>query len=70
MGISLSEYIISKRLDTMVYYLINTDYSLTEIGNRIGVDSLSYLNRMFKKKYMIPPIQYRKLYSKTGEDNE
>lgn len=70
MGISLSEYIISKRLDTMVYYLINTDYSLTEIGNRIGVESLSYLNRMFKKKYMIPPIQYRKLYSKKGEDNE
>ena len=70
MGIPLSEYIKNIRLDHIVYYLINTDYSLREIGDRVGIESLSYLNRLFKKTYSISPIKYRNLHSKKGNGNK
>ena len=62
MGISLSDYITDARLNQMTYYLINTDYSLRQIADKIGIESLSYLNKIFKRKYNMPPIKYRHAY--------
>lgn len=63
-GLSLSLYIKNLRLNYIVYYLKNSNYSLRQIAEIVGIESLPYLNKIFKEKYSIPPIAYRKLYSK------
>ncbi len=60
MGITLSDYIKNIRVDHMAYYLKATDYSLKEICDFVGIDSLSYANKVFKEKYKMTPITYRK----------
>ena len=60
MGITLSDYIKNIRVDHMAYYLKATDYSLKEICNFVGIDSLSYANKVFKEKYKMTPMTYRK----------
>ena len=59
-GDNLSEYLKNLRLKHVAYYLKATDLSLREIADIVGIESLSYLNSIFKQKYSVPPIQYRK----------
>lgn len=60
MGITLSDYIKNVRLDHVAYYLKTTEYSLKEICDLVGIESLSYANKIFKEKYKTTPITYRK----------
>lgn len=69
MGISLTEYIKNIRLTHIEYYLITTNYSLREIGDSIGIESLSYLNRIFKERYGITPIKFRKKHMENESNN-
>ncbi|MBQ8658118.1 MAG: AraC family transcriptional regulator [Clostridia bacterium] len=62
MGISISDYLKNVRVAHVAYYLKTTDYSLQQIAEQVGIDSLSYLNKIFKEKYELSPIQYRKTY--------
>ena len=64
-GISLSQHIKEKRLQYIEYYLKNTDYSLREIADMLGIESLSYLNKIFKEKYNMPPMAFRRKQSFT-----
>jgi AraC-like DNA-binding protein len=66
-GDNLSEYLKNLRLKHVAYYLETTDLSLREIADIVGIESLSYLNSIFKKKYGVPPIQYRKDIRKTEQ---
>jgi AraC-like DNA-binding protein len=34
--------------------------SMGEIANRLGYDSLTYFERVFKKQMTVSPLQYRK----------
>ena len=68
-GDNLSEYLKNLRLKHVAYYLKTTDLSLREIADIVGIESLSYLNSIFKKKYFVPPIQYRK-ENRSSDDNK
>lgn len=70
-GIALSQYIKDLRLNHCAYYLKTTNYSLRKIADLIGIESLSYLNKIFKEKHGISPIKYRKKYKAeyTTEDD-
>ena len=59
-GMSLSEYITNVRLERVAYYLKATNYPLRTIADIVGIESLSYLNKVFKNKYGLPPAKYRK----------
>ena len=61
-GITLTEYLKNLRILNIAYYLETTKFSLSEIGYLVGIESLSYLNKIFKKTYGITPIQYRKAH--------
>ena len=62
-GIALSQHIKHLRLTYIAYYLKTTNYSLRKIADLVGIESLPYLNKIFKEKYDIPPIKYRKQYN-------
>jgi len=59
-GIQLSVYIKDLRLTYTAYYLKHTQYTLNEISDLIGIESLSYINKIFKEKYGTTPAKYRK----------
>lgn len=63
-GCTISDYMKDIRLSHTAFYLENTNYSLQQICNLVGLDNLSYLNKIFKEKYGTTPIKYRKMADK------
>lgn len=62
-GTPLSQHIKYLRLQYIAYYLKTTNYSLQKIADLVGIESLPYLNKIFKEKYNVPPIKYRKQFN-------
>ena len=60
MGITLTDYIKNLRLNYIAYYLKTSDYSLQKIADTVGIESLSYMNKIFKDRYEMTPMQYKK----------
>ena len=58
-GMTLGEYILEKRLALAKQLLINTDLSIADISQRVGITDASYFIRTFKKKIGVTPQQYR-----------
>lgn len=59
-GITLSEYVIQRRVREASILLANTSMSVQEIAAEVGSYSPSYFSQMFKKKKGISPEKYRK----------
>ena len=58
---SVHAYLRNTRLKMMKTLLLNTDLSIREISNKIGISSYSYFSRIFKEKYELSPMEFRKL---------
>ena len=59
-GITMTDYINDLRIARAAYLLSVSSYSLREICDSIGFNSLSYFNKLFKEKHAISPAKYRK----------
>ena len=57
---TISEYINLYRMAAGRTLLADEKYSMTEIANMLGYDSLTYFERVFKKQIGMTPLQYRK----------
>ncbi|OAS22717.1 helix-turn-helix domain-containing protein [Paenibacillus oryzisoli] len=62
MGISPSAYLRQLRLQYAKDLLVNTSYSLKEIAELSGFETLNHFSRVFSSYESIPAIQYRKRY--------
>ncbi len=62
MGINYKDYCKNVRLQYACELLVNTTLSIEEIASSVGIESSSYLTRMFKSQYNITPNKYRKKY--------
>ena len=58
-GLSLSDYIIEKRVALAKRLLLKTELSIVEISEKAGFSYSSYFVRLFRKKTGITPQQYR-----------
>ena len=63
-GMSISEYIEKIRLEESKWLLKQTDYSITEISSILGFCNSAYFSLLFKKKFGMPPNEYKKKHSK------
>ncbi len=59
-GCSLSQYILSRRLNTSVKLIQNRNISLTDIAYQLNFGTPSSFTRAFKKQYGISPSSLRK----------
>ncbi len=57
---TLTAYITLKRMDQAKYLLKNTNLSITEIAEQVGIPNISYFYRQFKKSTGKTPQQFRK----------
>lgn len=59
-GTTLHTYIISKKLELAKEYLLVTDMSVSEIGERCGFSNAAYFTECFSKNVGVTPSGYRK----------
>ena len=58
-GVSITEYIIRKRMEAAENMLKYSDYSLTEISDFLNFSSYSHFAKTFRKYYNASPKEYR-----------
>ncbi len=60
LGLRFNDYINSLRVSEACRYLLNSDYSITDISEKVGFNTLRTFNRAFIKQMGVPPTEYRK----------
>ncbi|MBQ7336139.1 MAG: helix-turn-helix transcriptional regulator [Clostridia bacterium] len=60
LGLRFNDYINSLRISEACRYLLNSDYSITEIGSRVGFNTPRTFNRAFIKQMGVSPTEYRR----------
>ena len=60
-GMSLIEYIVNLRLDYATALLTQTNKSILDIALETGYSSVSFFIKIFRKKYGVTPMRYKKL---------
>lgn len=66
--VTCNDYIADVRLDHAAHLLRETSLPVQEISERVGVGSINYFYRLFKKKYGETPVSYRKKESNRKEE--
>ena len=61
-------YIRNKRIERAKRLLVETEKSVTEIGNECGVDS-SFLSKIFRESVGCNPLDYRRMYYRNQLQN-
>ncbi len=60
LGIRFNDYINSLRISEACRYLLNSDHSITEIGDMVGFNTPRTFNRAFIRQMGVSPTEYRK----------
>lgn len=58
-GISVTQYLIHRKLGHAQSLLTDTDDSVVKIAEMVGYDNPSYFSQLFKKKFGMTPKEYR-----------
>jgi len=59
-GLTISEYVLQKRIMIAKEMLVKTDHPITNIAYEVGYNNYSYFSKMFKKVMGLNPQEYRK----------
>lgn len=68
-GMTCLDYINEYRLNTAAKLLLETNWTISEIAEEVGLGNVSYFNRLFKRKYEMTPREYRKKVESQYEHN-
>ncbi|MBQ7347512.1 MAG: AraC family transcriptional regulator [Clostridia bacterium] len=60
LGLRFNDYVNSLRVSEACRYLVGSDYSITEISEIVGFNTLRTFNRAFMKQMGMSPSEYRK----------
>lgn len=67
-GYEIKEYQIKVRMERAAKMLCETNYSVGEIAQWVGYSTHAKFGAMFKEKYGIPPLEYRRRYRVAHSD--
>jgi YesN/AraC family two-component response regulator len=60
MGIPLMQFCNQRRIQTAIRYFQNTDHSVYEVADLVGINNASNFTKMFKRYTGTPPLKYKK----------
>ncbi|MBD2753856.1 AraC family transcriptional regulator [Spirosoma validum] len=58
-GVRPMDYIINKRLERAQLLMMTSSLALKEVAESVGIPSIYYFSRLFKRRFSMPPGQYR-----------
>lgn len=58
-GVTITDYVIKKRIVIAKQLLIKTNLSITDISTRVGISYSSYFTKVFKEQVEMTPQEYR-----------
>lgn len=61
MGQSFIDYLNDYRLTMASRMLVASEASVLSIAQEVGIDNMSYFNRVFKRKFGMTPRDFRKV---------
>lgn len=61
-GVTINEYIRTRKIDTAINLLIYSDYGSAQIASILAFPSQSYFSEIFRKSTGISPLLYRKTH--------
>lgn len=70
LGTTINEYIINRKLIEAQSLLKHSSKSLTEISYYLCFSSQAYFQSLFKKKYGLTPLEYRRKHNNLGDTHE
>lgn len=62
-GITLTDFVVQKRMEHAIYLLNTTSASIQEIAALCGIPDLSYFTKLFRRTNGMTPSQYKNLIS-------
>lgn len=62
MGCNMTDYLNDVRMKHAAYLLHNSKKKISAIANEVGFASISYFNQLFREKYGMAPLEFRKQY--------
>lgn len=68
-GQTFRDYVTESKLEYARQLLVHTDFSISIIASKIGIDNFSYFSRMFRKAENMTPQEYRKKYRDGGGES-
>lgn len=69
-GITVSQYIVNKKIDAAKNLLISTEYTTIDIANYLNFSTESYFINVFKKYTGLTPKRFRSLYYRNKFSSE
>ena len=60
--LSVSQYIHDVKMHKAVFYVVNTNMSMSEISSAVGYSDYPHFFRVFKKTYGFSPTEYREKF--------
>ena len=60
-GVSVSDYLLNRRVHLACQLLTTTQLSIQEIAAKSGMGDASYFSRQFKRVMKVSPLKYRKM---------
>ncbi len=67
--ISPTDYLIQRRISIAKYFLVTTSMRISEISYKVGYNDIYYFSKIFKKKVLVSPSQYRIQNTKNEGNN-
>lgn len=59
-GQTFNDFVITSRLEQAKVFLRETDSSVEQIANFIGFRSASYFHSLFRRRFVVSPVEYRR----------
>lgn len=60
-GLTIKQYLNRKRFEKAVEWLKESDYSITEISDKLGYQSIHTFSKAFRKSYGLSPTDYQQM---------
>ncbi|MBD3919627.1 response regulator [Paenibacillus sp. PR3] len=62
-GQSFTDFLVKSRMQKARSMLLQSDHKVSDIAKQVGYKDIKYFNKVFKKMYLYPPDEFRRMFS-------
>ncbi|GMK42792.1 AraC family transcriptional regulator [Paenibacillus sp. CCS19] len=62
-GQSFTDFLVKSRMQKARSMLLQSDLKVSDIAKQVGYKDIKYFNKVFKKMYLYPPDEFRRMFS-------